>query len=87
MARSFTDAIGYVARNEDTWFGMIGMCWEEWRRENIVEQSDSQDPAPFIKMALEKYGIKAYIDYNHNRWDYHIVDPVKYTFFQIKYSQ
>lgn len=87
MVRSFTDAVRYVNLNENIWVSMINECWKEWISENVVEQSDSQDPAPFRKMTLEKYGIQAYYDHDNLRWDYHVVDPVKYTLFQMKYAQ
>lgn len=89
MVRSFTDAIGYVERNEENWVRMINDCWKEWAQE-FREKSEYKypliDQIQFQKEMLQKYGIDCFVG-DQGAWDYYVVDPVKYTFFQMKYAQ
>lgn len=90
MARSFTDAIGYVERNEELWSNMIYDCWREWISNSatpISKNSSFSNTDDFKKYALSTYGIDCFTNDETKRWDYHVVDPVKYTFFQVKYAQ
>lgn len=89
MARSFTDAIGYVARNEETWVRMINDCWKEWSQE-FQEKSEYKYPLnyqiQFQEEMLQKYGIECFVGHQ-GAWDFKVVDYTKYTFFQMKYAQ
>lgn len=86
MARSFTDAIGYVARNEDMWQEMIDTCWQEWINENKIDIS-GKTGEEFSNYCIKQYGIRCWWDGPYKRWDFQILDCSKYTFFQVKYAR
>lgn len=87
MVRSFTDAIGYVERNENLWSQMIRDCWQEW----IDNHRDIKDPylcqTYFKSYALTTYGIKCWWNHDSRMWEFQVINPTKYTFFQMKYAQ
>jgi hypothetical protein len=86
MARSFIEAAGYVARNEAMWQEMISACWREWIDENkIVIKGDTQEA--FVTALLKQYGIQCWWNDGIRQWDFQVIDPVKYTFFQMKYAR
>lgn len=87
MARSFTDAIGYVERNENLWSEMIRICWQEWLDDHldIIEPRTAQ--SRFKEYAQIKYGIKCWWNNDIRVWEFSVVDHSKYTFFQIKYAR
>lgn len=86
MARSFTDAIGYVERNENMWSEMIRACWQEWSYENKID-INGQTGGQFSEYCLKQYGIRCWWNDYFRHWEFQIIDPVKYTLFQIKYAR
>ena len=87
--RSFSDAVGYVARNEETWIRMINECWAEWSKE-FREKSEYKYPLidhiKFKEEMLQRYGIECFVG-DRSNWDFHVVDYSKYMFFQMKYAK
>ena len=76
--KSFSQAVDYVNRNQDTWNRMIERCYDEWA-------FDLVDGSNFNQYVLDQYGIK--VDpKSYNHLNYQVVDPKKYTLFQIKFT-
>lgn len=86
MARSFADAIGYVERNENLWSEMIRACWQEWIDDHSIKDSFLALEY-FESYALSNYGIKCWWNHDTRQWEFQVVNPAKYTFFQMKYAQ
>lgn len=86
--RSFTEAVGYVARNEEDWVRMINDCWKEWAQD-FREKSEYKfpliDQIQFKEEMLQRYGIDCFVG-DKGAWDFHVVDHSKYMFFQMKYA-
>ena len=78
MNRTFVDAADYVNRNQPGWNKMIMACYDDWRDEKAGSST-------FEEFCMNKYGIKCKFNDSENRFDYYVVDPIKYTLFQIKY--
>jgi hypothetical protein len=86
MDRSFVEAAGYVDRNENMWSEMIRACWHEWVNENKIVTS-GKTGEEFSNYCLKQYGIRCWWNDSYRCWDFQILDPVKYTLFQVKYAQ
>lgn len=87
MDRSFTDAIGYVERNEEMWSEMIRDCWQEWLDDQGLNESIIKWQDTFETHARIKYGIKCRWNPETSMWDHRVIDPVKYSIFQMKYAR
>ena len=88
--RSFSDAVGYVERNEADWRRMIDVCWNEWigdMKQKSKVKFYVPDVLQFKADMLRMYGIKCFLHNDKLTWDYHVVDHTKYMFFQVKYAK